>query len=49
MRSHLTRPEWLGRASWELCEGLYLNAEVGGRELIVTLGQVKCGLDFNSL
>jgi hypothetical protein len=39
----------LDYVAWKLFEGPYLNAEVGGRKLTVTHGQLKRVLDFNTL
>jgi hypothetical protein len=48
-----TVPQVNGRAvdyrAWKLFEGPHLNAEVGGRKLTITHGQLERVLDFNTL
>ncbi len=39
----------LDYSKWKLFEGPYLNAEVGGRKLTITHGQLQRVLDFNTL
>ncbi len=36
-------------ANWKLFEGPHLNAEIGGRKLTITHGQLQRVLDFNTL
>jgi hypothetical protein len=34
--------------AWKLFERPHLNAEVGGRRLVITHGELERGLDFNT-
>jgi len=39
----------LDYTQWKLFEGTHLNAEIGGRKLTITHGQLQRVLDFNTL
>ncbi len=41
--------EALDYSQWKLFEGTHLNAEIGGRKLTITHGQLQRVLDFNTL